>query len=91
MSIHELDSKVTELKQLQTQIENLEAEVEAIKDMLKQKMIDDGSDTITGNGWKASWKAVTSNKFDSKAFKAAHSDLYSEFTKPSTVCRFVLN
>lgn len=91
MSIYELDSKVNEMKALQEQIDRLEAEVEAIKDMLKQKMIDEGSDTITGNGWKASWKAVTSSKFDSKTFKAQHSDLYAAFCKPSTVCRFVLN
>ena len=38
MSIHELESKIRELRQLQTLIEEAQAEAEAIKDDLKAYM-----------------------------------------------------
>lgn len=54
MSIIELDSKVTELRELQSMIAELQAEAEAIKDTIKGVMVDRGEETICGNGWKAS-------------------------------------
>lgn len=50
MSIHELDSKVQEYRELQTMIAELEAEAEAIKDVIKSKMLDDGTEELSGNG-----------------------------------------
>ncbi|WP_435645721.1 hypothetical protein [Butyricicoccus porcorum] len=90
MSIIELDSKVAELRELQSMISELQAEAEAIKDTIKGVMIDRGEETISGNGWKASWKNVNSSRFDSKRFKAECPDLYAEYIKQTTTCRFVL-
>ncbi|MCD8355058.1 MAG: hypothetical protein LUE11_00595 [Clostridia bacterium] len=90
MSIIELDSKVAELRELQSMIAELQAEAEAIKDTIKGVMVDRGEETICGNGWKASWKNVNSSRFDSKRFKAECPDLYAEYTKQTTTCRFVL-
>lgn len=90
MSIIELDNKVAELRELQSMIAELQAEAEAIKDTIKGVMVDRGEETISGNGWKASWKNVNSCRFDTKAFKAECPDLYAEYTKQTTTCRFVL-
>ena len=90
MSIIELDSKVSELRELQSMISELQAEAESIKDTIKGVMIDCGEETISGNGWKASWKNVNSSRFDSKRFKAECPDLYAEYSKQTTTCRFVL-
>lgn len=90
MSITELDSKVSELRELQSMIAELQAETEAIKDTIKGVMIDRGEETISGSGWKASWKNVNSSRFDSKRFKADHAELYAEYSKQTTTCRFVL-
>lgn len=90
MSILELDRKVAELKELQSMIAEMQNEAEAIKDAIKQAMIDRETETLTGNGWKASWKNVNSSRFDSKRFKADHADLYAEYSKQTTTCRFVL-
>lgn len=38
--------------------------------------------------FKARYKAVSSNRFDTKAFKSAHSDLYEQFTKQTKGYRF---
>lgn len=67
MNIFELDAKVIELRELQTMIAELEAEGEAIKDTLKNKMLDDGTEELSGNGWKATWHTVTSSRLGSKS------------------------
>lgn len=90
MSIYELDAKVRDLRDLQDQIEQLTAEAEAIKDAIKQKMVDEGTEVLEGNGWKATWHAVTSSRLDTKALKAADPETFARYTKTSTVCRFTL-
>lgn len=91
MSIFELDSKFTALQEILSQIEELEAEAEAIRDSFKAKMTEEGTEELTGNGWRATWHNTKSSRFDSKAFKAAHADLYEQFTKHTTGTRFTLN
>ena len=46
---------------------------------------------MTGDGWKASWKNVNSNRFDGKSFKADHGDLYTAYSKPTTTTRFLVS
>ena len=90
MSIYELDSKVEELRELQGMIDELTAQVEAIKDTIKGKMVDEGTEELVGNGWKATWHTVTSTRLDTKKLKAEKPDLYSLYSKSSTTCRFTL-
>ena len=91
MSIQDLNMRARELRELQSEIEQLTAQAEAIRDLFKAKMIEEGHDELTGDGWKASWHAVTSTRFDSKALKAADPALYEQYTKATTVCRFCFN
>ena len=90
MSIHELDAKVTELREIQAMIAELEVQAEAIKDMVKAKMYDEGTEDLTGNGWHATWHTVTSSRLDSKKLKADHPELYSQYSKTSSTPRFTL-
>lgn len=90
MSIYELDTKVEELRELQKTIDELTAQVEAIKDSIKGKMVDEGTEELVGNGWKATWHAVTSSRLDSKKLKADLPEVYAQYSKSSTVCRFTL-
>lgn len=90
MSIFELDASVKELRELQALIEEANAQIEAIKDKIKLKMVDDGTEVLQGNGWKATWHTVTSTRLDSKALKAAHPDLVAQFSKTSSTTRFTL-
>ena len=90
MSMNELNQAAKDLLAVKAMIAELEAEAEALTDKIKGAMVDQGKETLTGDGWKASWKNVTSSRFDSKAFKAAHSDLYTEYSKPVTTCRFLI-
>ena len=78
MSINELEMKCQELRELQRLIEEAQAEAETIKD------------TISGTDWKVTYKAVTSARFDSTAFKKAMPDLAEAFTKTTTSKRFCI-
>lgn len=90
MSIKDLDQKVSILKALQIEIESMTAEAEAIKDEIKMEMANRGEETLTGTGWKASWKVIESSRIDTKALKAALPDVASRFTVTSKTSRFYL-
>ena len=91
MSIEILDAKVKTLRELQTTIDQLTAEAEAIKDSLKAEMVNRGEETLTGNGWRASWKVIEGSRFDAKALRAADPDTYARFTIPTCTSRFCIN
>ena len=91
MSANELDSKVSTLRSLQSQIEALQAEAEAIRDSIKAEMVNRGEETLQGDGWRASWKIVESSRLDTKALKAQAPDIYSRFTVCTRQSRFTLN
>lgn len=90
MSTKDLDTRVSTLKDLQSQIDALTAEAEAIKDELKAEMVSRGEDVLTGTGWKASWKVVESSRLDTKALKAALPDVAAKYTVTSRTSRFCL-
>ena len=91
MSIQEINSVAKDLISVRQMIEELQAEAEALTDRLKGVMIDQGIEVLQGDGWKATWKNVSGNRFDSKSFKADHADLYTAYSKATTTTRFVLS
>ena len=91
MSMNELNTTARSLLDVRAMIAELEAEAEALTDKLKGAMIERGEETLQGDGWKASWKNVNSQRFDSKAFKTDHADLYSQYSKATTTTRFILS
>lgn len=91
MSIQDMNSTARDLMSVRAMIRELEAEAEALTDKLKAAMIERATETLEGDGWRASWKNVTGSRFDSKAFKAQHGDLYAAFSKPTTTTRFVIS
>ncbi len=90
MSTNELNATAKNLMEVRAMIKELEAEAEALTDKIKGVMVDRGEEVLSGDGWTAAWKNITSSRFDSKAFKADHADLYGQYTKPTTTCRFTL-
>ena len=91
MSKTELNSIAQDLISVRQMIEELQAEAEALTDKLKAAMVERGEEVLQGDGWKATWKNVSSSRFDSKAFKADHADLYTAYSKAATTTRFVLS
>ena len=86
MSSYELESRIRELRQLQSLIEEAQAEAEAIKDTIKAHMGD--AQELRAGEYKVTWKPVTSSRLDSKALKAAAPALVERFTTPVTSRRF---
>lgn len=91
MSINDLNAKAADYFSLMEQIDALTAEAESIKDFIKAAMTEIEQEEITGDGWRATWHNTNTSRFDSKAFKADHSDLYAQYTVKSTGTRFTLN
>ena len=91
MSSKELDNKVNALRELQTAIEQMQAEAEAIKETIKAEMVSRGEEPLTGNGWKASWKVIESSRLDGKALKAALPEIAAQFTVATRASRFCVN
>lgn len=91
MSTHELTAKVRKLKELKTFAEEVAAEITAIEDELKAEMTAQNVEEMTVDVFKLRYKAVTSNRFDSTAFKATHAELYAQYTKPTTYHKFTVN
>ena len=88
MSTNDLQAKVTELKDIKAMAEELQAEITAIEDELKAECIRQGTEELQAGIFKIRYKAVSSNRFDTKAFKSAHSDLYEQYIKHSNSFRF---
>lgn len=88
MSSHELESKIRELRQLQSLIEEAEREAETIKDTIKACMGD--SEELLAGEYKVTWKAVQSARIDAAALKRALPDVAAAFTKETTVRRFCI-
>ena len=90
MSMNEMDIQVTTYFDLLAQIKKLEVQAQAIKDTIKGQMIERSTEELAGNGWSATWHNTQTSRFDSRAFKAAHADLYAAFTVKATGTRFTL-
>lgn len=72
--------------------EEMEQQIEALKDEVKSYMTEQGVDEVLAeDGSKATWREVISNRFDSTAFKKDFLDIYKEYTKKTTSKRFTFN
>ena len=86
MSTTELEMKIRELRQLQSLIEEAQAEAEGIRDAIKAHMGD--SEELRAGEYKITWKPVTTARLDATALKKALPDVAARFTKETTVRRF---
>lgn len=90
MSTKDIKAQLVQLKELQSLIEEAQAEVEAIKDLLKAEMTAQGVDTLSAGGHKAKWQTINSNRFDSAAFKKENAELYSRYVVATASRRFTV-
>lgn len=90
MSQNQIIATVTELQELKRMQEELQAEIDSLTDAIKAHMAEAQVDTLTAGAWKVSYKAVTSNRLDSSAFKKAMPELAERFMKTTTTRRFIV-
>lgn len=88
MGANELTNKVRELKELKAMAEELAAEITAIEDAIKEEMTARNTEEMQVDVFKVRWTKVTSNRFDTTAFKKTHTDLYNQYMKQTETRRF---
>lgn len=90
MSINEITANVSELRELRRLADDLQAEIDALQDKIKDHMTAANVDTLTGPDFKITWKPVTSTRFDTTAFKRDNPGIAAAYTKTTTTRRFTL-
>jgi len=91
MTIEERNKKVRDYFEIQSMLEELQAEAEAIKDALRAEMVEAEVEELEGDGWRATWHNTVTNRFDSAAFKKDNAELYKAYQRPVNGTRFTLN
>lgn len=76
----------TEYRENKRIIEELEALNEGLKAAIVSIMGD--RETVTEGASKASYKTITSARFDSTRFKTAYPDLFAEYSRETSYKRF---
>ena len=79
-----------EHKELDDAIKELKAEQDRVDEQIKQ-FIGESEILVSDGHQVASYKTVTSNRFDTTAFKKAEPALYAQYVKPSTSRTFRVN
>lgn len=91
MSSFELNEKVSDYFDIIAEIERLQAQAEAIKDVIKFVMVEKETEEISGSGWRATWHNTKTERIDSKALKEKLPEIYQEYSKTTMSTRFTLN
>ena len=91
MSTLELNNYVDDYFDLLDEISRLQAQAEAIKDVIKFVMVEKETEEISGSGWRATWHNTKTERIDGKALKAALPEIYQEYSKTTMSTRFTLN
>ncbi|MBQ7220685.1 MAG: hypothetical protein IJS28_06885 [Synergistaceae bacterium] len=79
------------IRELEAKKERLEAWIESLKDGIKAYMSAQGETSAVLGTHKVFWTEYEMRRFDTKAFRQAHKELYGQFEVKSTVKRFSIN
>lgn len=90
MSERTLLKKVNGLKDLEIQKKSIEKQMADLQEEIKKEMEARGSEEASIGDWIVRFKAVMSNKFNSKAFAADHPILYKKYVASSQTMRFTI-
>ena len=86
MSSNTMESKVRELVELKKMAQELDDEITAIEDEIKQVMGDE--EILLAGQYKVLWQTITSQRFDTSAFKKQNPTLAKDYIKTTTSRRF---
>ncbi len=88
MSTIEITSKIEALKELESLIDEAKAEAEALRDEIKQEMLNRDTEELEAGQYIVRWTSVLSQRFDTTAFKKVMPDIYKAYTKQISSKRF---
>ena len=90
MSQNEIVAKIEQLKEWEAILEEAQTEVEALRDSIKEAMLERGTEELQAGTYIIRWTSVLSNRFDSTAFKKEYAELYQSFIKQVASRRFTI-
>ena len=90
MSKNELITKIELLGEYETMMEELKAEAESIRDLIKAEMMQQDTEEMVVGQYIVRWTSVLSNRFDATAFKKVMPDVYKAYTKQVASRRFTI-
>lgn len=85
----DINAIMAELAQYNRMAEEIAATVEGLKDQIKNYMVENGLDTLTGSEHKASYKTVTASRIDTTALKKNAPEIAAQYTKTTETKRFI--
>ena len=88
MANNELLNKIEELNSWEQLMEEARAEAEALRDSIKQEMLERDTEELECGQYIIRWTSVLTQRFDSTSFKKAMPDVYKAFTKQTASRRF---
>ena len=88
MANNELLNKIEELNEWEALMEEAKAEAEAIRDELKQHMLNANTEEMEVGQYIVRYQTIVSNKFDNSSFKKLMPDVYKSFIRQTTSKRF---
>ena len=91
MSRNELIAKIEALNEWEQLMEEAKTQVEAIKESLKDELIERNVEELEAGSYIIRYKTVSTSRFDSTAFKKNYTDLYKEFLRQTVIHRFTIS
>ena len=88
MATNEMLNQINALIEWENLMEEARAEAEAIRDSLKQEMLERGTEELEVGQYMVRYQTIVTNHFNSSAFKKALPDVYKSFMRQSTSKRF---
>ena len=88
MNVNEIMAQLAQYNRMK---EETDAIIEGLKDQLKQYMIENKLDTLTGDEHKAIYKAVESSRVDTKRLKDDLPNIADLYTVTTATMRFTFS
>ncbi len=88
MANNELLNKIKALNEWEALMEEAKAEAEAIRDSIKQEMLDRDTEELECGTYTIRYTSVLTQRLDTTAFKKALPEVYKSFVKQSASKRF---
>ena len=88
MANNELIQRIEALNEWEALMEEAKAEAEAIRDCLKQELLERNTEELECGQYIIRYQSIVSNRFDNSAFKKALPDVYKSFIRQSISKRF---
>ena len=88
MATNELLNKIEALNEWEQLMEEARQEAEALRDSIKQEMLNRNTDEMEVGQYIVRWSSFLTQRLDTTAFKKAMPDVYKAFIKQTTSRRF---